>query len=451
MTYSNWLTELIENEEVRQEFNKEALYPIFLAAQSLKLDDKTLKPSFFNIGYKQYLMALVKNFNNNRKYTKVTIGIMTKNQEDKIKDTIEKSLDFCDCLIVVDTGSNDSTVDKIKELKSEKIKLYEIPWFDDFAGMRNKIKELNNNKWLFFIDSDELIDNKENFQLLKNSLNLIDILSDGYPVSLQIKQWASKYSSFSFIDRIIRKNDHTEFYGKVHEGVYAIKGSLIPVHFDFQIRNTGLEDGEMRKFDKKNKYKKLTLELLSEDPDNPRWISNMTNPDNKTTFKELKEYANFLKRGFLINPEKGITLSNLRESEYLHSILVKYLLTRLTIQENDKVITESHVALKKFPQSTFILFIYHMGKYQKNFQEKALLYEELLIDIDSLNIDEAEEVSQQKQDLIESLVVKYMFDFHDYSSVKELISEISDTAALENIKFEKNVINSLLNSSSNKQ
>lgn len=92
-----------------------------------------------------------------------------------------------------------------------------------------------------------------------------------------------------------------------------------------------------------------------------------------------------------------------------------------------------------------------MGKYQKNFQEKALLYEELLIDIDSLNIDEAEEVSQQKQDLIESLVVKYMFDFHDYSSVKELISEISDTAALENIKFEKNVINSLFNSSSNKQ
>lgn len=44
-----------------------------------------------------------------------------------------------------------------------------------------------------------------------------------------------------------------------------------------------------------------------------------------------------------------------------------------------------------------------------------------------------------------------MFDFHDYSSVKELISEISDTAALENIKFEKNVINSLFNSSSNKQ
>lgn len=68
-----------------------------------------------------------------------------------------------------------------------------------------------------------------------------------------------------------------------------------------------------------------------------------------------------------------------------------------------------------------------------------------------MNIDEAEEVSQQKQDLIESLVVKYMFDFHDYSSVKELISEISDTAALENIKFEKNVINSLFNSSSNKQ
>ncbi|MBQ0741164.1 hypothetical protein J9332_43540, partial [Aquimarina celericrescens] len=81
-------------------------------------------------------------------------------------------------------------------------------------------------------------------------------------------------------------------------------------------------------------------------------------------------------------------------------------------------IVESRVALKRFPQSTFILFIYHMGKYQKNLQEKNLLFEELLIDISSLDIDESEEVSQQKQDLIESLVVKYMFDFHNYSSVE---------------------------------
>lgn len=46
MIYSNWLTELIENAEVKQEFNKEVLYPIFLAAQSLKLDNKMLKLSF---------------------------------------------------------------------------------------------------------------------------------------------------------------------------------------------------------------------------------------------------------------------------------------------------------------------------------------------------------------------------------------------------------------------
>jgi glycosyltransferase involved in cell wall biosynthesis len=443
MTYSNWLTKLIENAEVKQKFNKEVLYPIFQASQSLKLDDKALKPSFFDISYKQYLMDLVKNFNDNRNDTKVTIGIMTKNQEDKIQNTIERSLDFCDCLIVVDTGSTDSTVDKINELKSEKIKLYEIPWFDDFAGMRNKIIELNDNRWLFFIDSDERIDDKENFQLLKNSLNLIDILSEGYHVSLQIKQWASKFSSFSFIDRIIRKNDKTEFYGKVHEGVQALEGDLIPIHFDFQVYNTGLEKDEMEKFDKKNKYKKLTLELLAEEPDNPRWIANMTNPDENTTFGELKEYANFLKKGFLIEPEKGITLSNLRESEYLHSILVKYLLTHIANQENDKAIVESRVALKRFPQSTFILFIYHMGKYQKNLQEKNLLFEELLIDISSLDIDESEEVSQQKQDLIESLVVKYMFDFHNYSSVEGLIAEISDAAALENIRFEKNIIDSL--------
>ncbi|GAB2025124.1 glycosyltransferase family 2 protein [Lactovum odontotermitis] len=441
MGYENWLTKLLSSVNESSFLNDDVteFERMKNGAKLLDLGEKRFRPSFFEVAKKDYLSNLSTQFKENYSSTLISIGIMVKNQEDKIENTLASALNFCDNLIVVDTGSTDDTVEKIKAYQSSKLGFYEIPWTGNFSEMRNHIIDLNKNKWLFFVDSDEVINPGESFEELRCALTLIDILIPDFPVCLQIKQWATQYRSFSFIERIIRRKDRTRYYGTVHEGVEA-DGEVEFIHLEFSLTNKGLLDEEMSKFDKKEIYKTLTLELLEKEPNNPRWIANLTNPDVTAPVEELNQYFDLLKRGILVDVNKKFTLSNLREGEFLHMILGKYLLIRIARNELDLAIAESHVALKKFPMSTFILFIHHYAKYLKNEKEKKLLFEDLLADLSAIDNKEAEEVSQQKQDLIESLVVKYMFDFHNYKSASLLLNDISDKAAKENLLIESSVL-----------
>jgi glycosyltransferase involved in cell wall biosynthesis len=441
--YTNWLTDLLETVKEEESLRSFDLQPIAEAARMIDIRNR-FEPTFLDYSKLDFVKKLIQDYEENSSSVTITIGILVKNQEDKIESTMASALNFCNHLIVVDTGSTDNTVSKINAYQSSKIKFYEIPWTGNFSEMRNKIIDLNTDKWLFFVDSDEIIDPRASFDTLKNVLNLVDIIFPQNSVCLQIKQWAAQYSSFSFIERIIRKSDETEYFGVVHEGVRAIKSDINLIHFEFSLSNKGSLDSEIKKFDKKEGYKRLTLEILEKEPNNPRWIANMTNPDENTPKDELEEYIGLLKRGLLTQPSRSVTLSNLRDSEYLHMIFGKYLLAHMMKGELDLTISESAVALKKFPMSTFILFIHHYAKYLKQDKEKKMMFEDLLVDLSAINAKEAEEVSQQKQDMIKSLLVKYMFDFQDYNAALRLLSEISDVAAMKNIMAEGYVLRNLV-------
>lgn len=257
----------------------------------------------------------------------ISIGIMVKNQENRIRETMVRALNLCDHLIIIDTGSTDGTSDVIKANDSDKIEFHKILWTDNFSEMRNNIIALNKNKWLLFIDSDEIIDSKENLQDLKETLNLIDVLSKECNIAIQTKIWAAQYSSFSIVDRILRKEDGTKYFGKVHEEVGKKDVKVQKLRFDFHIHNAGLLPSERKKFDKKKIYQKLSKEELNDDINNPRWIANMENPEETSTIEELQDYVNFLRRGMLIDFTKPLSLKNLKESEHLHMIIGKYLYT----------------------------------------------------------------------------------------------------------------------------
>lgn len=74
--------------------------------------------------------------------------------------TIAKCIDsfkWCDEIIVVDTGSKDGTLEYLKGLSN--IKLYEYP-FTDFSDVRNYGLSKCNGEWIFFLDSDEYLEEK---------------------------------------------------------------------------------------------------------------------------------------------------------------------------------------------------------------------------------------------------------------------------------------------------
>jgi len=83
-----------------------------------------------------------------------------------ILETVQSALNFCDEVVVVDAGSTDGTIEKLKSI-SARIKIYPTVWQYKFkrwsptnhaeAFIRNKVLENCGGDWIFFFDTDEII------------------------------------------------------------------------------------------------------------------------------------------------------------------------------------------------------------------------------------------------------------------------------------------------------
>lgn len=83
---------------------------------------------------------------------KLAALILTKNEENNIKECIENALLCTDEVIIIDSGSNDRTVEIAKTAGA---KVYFREWDNDFAAQRNFGLELTNAKWVLYLDADE--------------------------------------------------------------------------------------------------------------------------------------------------------------------------------------------------------------------------------------------------------------------------------------------------------
>lgn len=99
---------------------------------------------------------------------KLSIVIITKNEEKKIKDAVISSL-FADEVIVLDSGSIDKTCHIAKSLGA---KVFEEEW-RGFGAQKNRARELASNDWVFVLDSDERITDDLKEEILKTLNNPI--------------------------------------------------------------------------------------------------------------------------------------------------------------------------------------------------------------------------------------------------------------------------------------
>ena len=92
--------------------------------------------------------------------------MITYNEVNHIDDVIQ-NIDFADEIIVVDSFSNDGTLEKLEAFPEVKVIKRE---FKNFADQRNFAIEQANQDWILFIDADERITPK----LKKEILSTID-------------------------------------------------------------------------------------------------------------------------------------------------------------------------------------------------------------------------------------------------------------------------------------
>lgn len=152
---------------------------------------------------------------------KLSICIICKDEEKKIGKCLE-SIKWADEIVIIDSGSTDSTLD-IALKYTDKIIVRE-DW-EGFGVQRQRAESAASNDWVMVIDCDEIIT-----EALKNEiLNLLPTLNDNSVIYLnRLTNFNKQFVHYSgwYPDRIARIYNRTQYRynGKlVHESL-ACKG-----------------------------------------------------------------------------------------------------------------------------------------------------------------------------------------------------------------------------------
>ena len=95
----------------------------------------------------------------------ISCCMIVKNEEKAIGKCLEGIIPLVDEVIVVDTGSTDRTMEILKSNPSEKLKVYEFEWIDDFSAARNFANSKATCDWIFSLDADEVISEIDRYSL----------------------------------------------------------------------------------------------------------------------------------------------------------------------------------------------------------------------------------------------------------------------------------------------
>lgn len=140
----------------------------------------------------------------------LSLCMIVKNEESSLSRCLASTQEYVDEIIIVDTGSQDSTV-SIAEEFGAKVSYFE--WCNDFAAARNHAISLAQGQWILMLDADEeLIVTDTAF---RNQLTNIDApsvycldLTDAYKGSTVSVLWAS---------RLFQNSPDLKYMGRYHE------------------------------------------------------------------------------------------------------------------------------------------------------------------------------------------------------------------------------------------
>lgn len=143
----------------------------------------------------------------------LSVVVLTKNEQDRIKACLE-SVKWADEIIVVDSGSDDKTLEIAQGYTKKILKFKDL----DFASLRNNASKEARGDWVLYVDADERVldslrreievlitlDNCSAYALLRRNIIFGQEMSYG-PYK---KDW---------VIRLLKRDDFDGWVGRVHE------------------------------------------------------------------------------------------------------------------------------------------------------------------------------------------------------------------------------------------
>ena len=227
----------------------------------------------------------------------LSIGMIVKNEEKFLPACLEALKPLMEAvpseLIVVDTGSEDRTVEIAKEY-TDKVLFYE--WNNDFAAARNFGLDRALGQWFMYLDADEQLVNPEELITFFNSKDKRDkYFSAEINICSFLDKEKKQTSNFS-ASRIFRMNMGNRFFGAIHEVPMRITPAKIftKSYFEHYGYLYETEEDKKRKFKRNNDLLEIELE---KSPDDIRLLCLYATscPDEKR--REVLEHGRELVKG----------------------------------------------------------------------------------------------------------------------------------------------------------
>lgn len=197
----------------------------------------------------------------------LSIVMMVKNEERYLDKTL-KSLkplmkDINSELIILDTGSDDSTVEIAKKYTN---KVFFADWNNDFAHMRNISISYASGDWILILDADEQLTNYDKLKEFFNS----DLCNKYNSACITLKNILSQdEESYSIAPmlRLFKNYDGFGYKGAIHEQPIF----KMPIYNDIAMFNHYgylFEDEEIKQL-KDVRNKKILIEEVKKSPNDP--------------------------------------------------------------------------------------------------------------------------------------------------------------------------------------
>ncbi len=150
---------------------------------------------------------------------RLSIGMIVKNEEKYLERclfALGRLRRDVDCeLIIVDTGSTDSTVEIAKRFTD---KVYHFEWCNDFAAARNETIKHATGEWYMALDADEIFVDTDELIRFMNSDERHNWVSASFKVkNLSTAQGQDIDTELVDVLRIIRRTDDLHYEGAIHE------------------------------------------------------------------------------------------------------------------------------------------------------------------------------------------------------------------------------------------
>lgn len=146
--------------------------------------------------------------------TSLSVCLIVRDEEEMLGDCLASVADLADQLVVVDTGSNDRTIEIARECGAE---VHHFEWCDDFSAARNASITHATGDWILWLDADERLE-VDSIPELKRCLRR-ERRPVIYRVRIRNVKADGKSTSLSDAHRLFTRHPGIRFDGIIHEQI----------------------------------------------------------------------------------------------------------------------------------------------------------------------------------------------------------------------------------------